>query len=159
MSYCKWLSAAKTYPLVKIWTFSENKNWDHFYQRPVLSSGIVVACVCLCVRVSERVCITHLLVCAITRDPFKHRNTTPVQARITKFVQDVLHTWVKISVILGGYWPWPSRSNLTLKSTFLVSPLLETHNHHITAGEPGVPRLLHRPDRFMISILCMYLCT
>ena len=32
------------------------------------------------------------------------------------------------------------------KSNFLVSPLLEIHNHHITTREPGVPRLLHRPD-------------
>ena len=34
-------------------------------------SGIVVACVCLCVRLSVRVCGNHLLVRAITRDPFK----------------------------------------------------------------------------------------
>ena len=34
-------------------------------------SGIVVACVCLCVRPSVRVCGNHLLVRAITRHPFK----------------------------------------------------------------------------------------
>ena len=34
-------------------------------------SGIVVACVCLCVRPSVRVCGNHLLVRAITHHPFK----------------------------------------------------------------------------------------
>ena len=38
------------------------------------------------------------------------------------------------------------------KSDFLVSTLLEIHNHHITTREPWVPRLLHMPDCFMVSI-------
>ena len=45
------------------------------------------------------------------------------------------------------------------KSNFLVSPLLEIHNHHITTRDPWVPRLLHRPECFMVSILCTYLYT
>ena len=45
------------------------------------------------------------------------------------------------------------------KSNFLVSPLLRIHNHHITTREPWVPRLLHWPDCFMVSILCAYLYT
>ena len=45
------------------------------------------------------------------------------------------------------------------KSNFLASQLLGIHNHHITTREPWVPRLLHRPDCFMVSILCMYLYT
>ena len=40
-----------------------------FYLRPV--SGIVVACICLCVFVSSRPCINHSLVRVITRDLFK----------------------------------------------------------------------------------------
>ena len=41
------------------------------------------------------------------------------------------------------------------KSKFLVLPLPEIHNHHITTREPWVLRLLqlHSPDRFMVSIL------
>ena len=45
------------------------------------------------------------------------------------------------------------------KSNFLVSPLLEIHNQHITTREPWAPRLLHRPDCFMVSILWAYLYT
>ena len=45
------------------------------------------------------------------------------------------------------------------KSNFLVSPLLEIHNHHITTRVPWVPRLLHRRDCFMVSILCACLYT
>ena len=45
------------------------------------------------------------------------------------------------------------------KSNFLVSPLLEILNHHITTREPWVPRLLHKPDYFMVLILCAYLYT
>ena len=45
------------------------------------------------------------------------------------------------------------------ESNFLVSPLLEIHNHLITTREPWIPRLLHRPDCFMVSILCAYLYT
>ena len=42
-----------------------------------------------------------------------HHNSSPIQARITKFRPEVQNTLVKIPIILGGNWPWPSRSNLT----------------------------------------------
>ena len=45
------------------------------------------------------------------------------------------------------------------KNNFLVSPPLEIHNHHITTTEPWVPRLLHRPDCFMFSVIFAYLYT
>ena len=48
---------------------------------------------------------------------------------------------------------------MTFKVKFAFSPLQEAHNHHITTREPGVPRLLHGPDCFMVFILCMYLYT
>ena len=52
-----------------------------------------------------------------------HNNSPPIQARITKFGPEVQHTLVKIPVVLGGNWPWPSRSNMTLKkSNFQVLP-------------------------------------
>ena len=64
--------------------------------------GIVVACVCLCVRVCT----------------CPHDNSGPVQAMISKFGPKMQKTLVKVPVVLGGNWHWPSRSNLTLKSEF-----------------------------------------
>ena len=108
---------------------------------------------------------------------YPHHNSSPIQVRITTFGPEVQNTLVKIPVILGG-----GRLTLTFtvkfdlkvkfssfttiqghiwlkKSNFLASPLLEIQNHHITTREPWVPRLLHRPNFFMVSILCMYLYT
>ena len=48
------------------------------------------------------------------------------------------------------------QSCLLMLWKFLVSPLQEIHNHHITTREPWVLRLLHGSDCFMVSILCMY---
>ena len=159
-------------------------------------------CVCRCV--CQSVC--QSLACP-------HDNSGPVQSRIAKFGPKMQKTLVKVPIVLGGNWHWPSRSNLTWnqnlphfelvrtithypfnlgslnldhrwkiawlrsllfwmaidldlqeqiwfkKLNFLVSPLLEIHNHHITTAEPWVHRLLHRPDCFMVSILCAYLYT
>ena len=66
-------------------------------------SGIVVACVCSCGRQSR----------ACPRD-----NLSLVLARITKFEPDMQNNLVKIPIVLGVDWPWPSRSNLTWKSKF-----------------------------------------
>ena len=69
-------------------------------------SGIVVACV----RPSVRQSVRHQ-VCPCD-------NSSPVQARITKFGPWVEKTLVKIPIVFGVDWPWPSRSNLTSKSKF-----------------------------------------
>ena len=61
-------------------------------------SGIVIACVCLCVRQSS-VCPDD--------------NLSPAQATITKIGPEVQNTLVKIPIIFGVHWPWPSRSNWT----------------------------------------------
>ena len=42
-----------------------------------------------------------------------HHNSTPIQAKITKFGPEVQNTLVKIPIILRGNWPWPPRSNMT----------------------------------------------
>ena len=42
-----------------------------------------------------------------------HRNSSSIQLKITKFGPEVQNPLVKISIVLGGNWPWPSRSNLT----------------------------------------------
>ena len=76
------------------------------HEASFLPSGIVVACFC----VSVRVCGKYLLVCVITHHPFKvgspnldHRCKRP---------------WLRSLLFFWGYWPWPSRSNLTSKSKF-----------------------------------------
>ena len=65
---------------------------------------------CRCLRLSVRPCVNHLLVRAITRDPFKlgspnlnHRCKRP---------------WLRSLLFWGGDWPLPSRSNSPLKSKF-----------------------------------------
>ena len=39
-------------------------------------------------------------------------NSSPIQVRITKFGPEVANSSVKVPIILGGNWPWPSRSDL-----------------------------------------------
>ena len=70
---------------------------------PVLSLPASV-CVCVCLCVCQSVC--QSLACP--RD-----NSGPFQARITKFGPKIRKTLVKVPIVLGGNWPWPSRSNLT----------------------------------------------
>ena len=51
---------------------------------------------------------------------YPHHNSSSIQARITKFWPGVQNNLVKIIVVLGGNWPWLSRSNLTQKSNVQV---------------------------------------
>ena len=77
-----------------------------FYPRPVLAFGYchrLRPCVCPCVCQS--------LACPCD-------NSGPVQARIAKFGPKMQKTLVKVPIVLGGNWPWPSGSNLTSKSEF-----------------------------------------
>ena len=74
-------------------------------------SGIVVACVCVCVCLSVCLSVCQSLACP-------DDNSGPVQARIAKFAPKMQKTLVKVPIVLGGNWPWPSRSNLTSKSEF-----------------------------------------
>ena len=77
--------------------------------------GIVVACVCVCV------CVYQSLACP-------DGNSWPVQARITKFGPEKQNTLVKFPIVLGGNWPWPSRSNLTPNSK--LTPFWACPNHN-----------------------------
>ena len=47
-----------------------------------------------------------------------HFNSSLIQARITKFGPEVYNHLVKILVVCGGDWPWPSRWNVILKGKF-----------------------------------------
>ena len=80
----------------------------------VLSSPASV-CPCPCV------CVCQSLACP--RD-----NLEPVQARIAKFGPKMQKTLVKVPIVLGGNWPWPSRSNLTSKSEFTSFWACSDHN-------------------------------
>ena len=55
---------------------------------------------CVCPCVCQSVC--QSLACP--RD-----NSRPVQARIAKFGPKMQKTLVKVPIVLGGNWPWPSR--------------------------------------------------
>ena len=80
---------------------------------PEASFGLRVlslpASVCVCVSVCLSVCQSR--VCP--RD-----NSSPVQARITKFGAHMQNALVKVPIVLWGDRPWTSRSNLTWKSNF-----------------------------------------
>ena len=96
-------------------------HFNHFYPRPDWPSCIVIACVCVCVRVCVCQSVCQSLACP--RD-----NLGPVQARITKFGPKMQKTLVKVPIVLGGNWPWPSRSSLTSKSEFTPFWACPDHN-------------------------------
>ena len=105
------------------WVFNDDDDdYDDgdFYPRPVLAFGY-----CRCLRLS--VCVS---VCVCVRQPRAcPRHKSPrVQARTTKFGQKVQNNLVKVPVVLGGDWPWPSRSNLTWKAKFTTFWACPCHN-------------------------------
>ena len=81
-----------------------------FTQGQFWPSGIVIACVSVCVSVCVWLCVC-VSVCQSLACP--HDNSGPVQARIAKFGPKMQKTLVKVPIILGGNWPWTSRSNST----------------------------------------------
>ena len=138
--YLLWIFQSKPQPISQM----SSPLKFHFYPRPILASVCLSVCVYQSLVFVIKSKFTPLWACL-------HHNSSPVQARITKFGPKVQHNLVKIPNVLGCSWPWPSRSNSTSRSNFLFSPLPEIHNHHLTTREPWVSRLLH--------ILCMYLYT
>ena len=86
-------------------------------------SGILIACVCVCVRVC--VCVNHLLVRAITWDPFKLGSPNLDQKCTRHWLRSQLFFFFFFFFFFflgggggGGNWHWPSKSNLTSKSEF-----------------------------------------
>ena len=59
-----------------------------FYPRPVLAFGIVITCVSVCVY------------------EYNHDNSSPIQARITKFGPEVQNPLVKVPFWGECDWPW-----------------------------------------------------
>ena len=87
-----------------------------YYPRPVLAFGY-----CRCLRLSVCVCVRQPRACPRHKSP-------RVRARTTKFGQKVQNNLVKVPIVLGGDWPWPSRSNLTWKAKFTPFWACPRHN-------------------------------
>ena len=81
----------------------------HFYPRPVMAFGY-----CRCLRLSVCVCVcVYVCVCVRQSSVCPDDNLSPAQATITKFGPEVQNTLIKMPIVLGVHWPWPSRSNWT----------------------------------------------
>ena len=77
-----------------------------YYPRPVLAFGY-------CHRLRLWVCV-----CVYQSRACPHDNSSPIQARITKFGPEMQNTLVWVPIVFGDDRPWSSRSNLTWKSNF-----------------------------------------
>ena len=100
-----------------------------FFYIPEAGFGLQVlslpASVCVCVRLS---------VCKPFACP--HDNLWPIQTRITKLGQEAQNTLVKICIVFGDDWPWPSSSNFR-KPKFTPFRACPHHN-----SPPIQPRII-----------------
>ena len=71
-----------------------------FYPMPFWPTGIVIACVCVCVCICQL-----LLVRMITHHTFRLESPD-----LDEKMQNIL---LKVPIVLGADWAWPSMSNLT----------------------------------------------
>ena len=92
---------------VTIWDSRVMTNLIGFTRGQFWPSGIVIACVCG----SVCVCVYQSRACP-------HDNSSPIQARITKFGPEMQNTLVWVPIVFGDDRLWSSRSNLTWKSNF-----------------------------------------
>ena len=93
-----WIQSLSYLGVVNHITFLPEVSFGH----RVLSSPVSVG-LCVCVYQS-RAC--------------PHDNSSPSQARITKFGPEMQNTLVWVPIVFGDDRPWSSRSNLTWKSNF-----------------------------------------
>ena len=84
-----------------------------FTRSQLWPSGIVVACVCLCVCDRLSVCVRQPRAC------LRHISSR-IEARTTKFGQKMQNNLVEDPIVLEADWPWPSRSKLTWKAKFTL---------------------------------------
>ena len=92
-------------------------------------SGIVIACVCG--SVCPCVCVYQSRACP-------HDNSSPIQARITKFGPEMQNTLVWIPIVFWDDRPWSSRSNLTWKSNF--TPFWDCSHHYSSAIQARITK-------------------
>ena len=104
--HCNAMQRPSNAELWLIFYVSLNKHLNkHFYRGQFWPSGIVIACVCVSVRVSVCLCVYQSLA-------YPHDNSSAFQARITKFGSEIQNTLVKMPIFLGGW------STLTIKVKF-----------------------------------------
>ena len=94
-------------------------------------SGIVIACICLCVRLSVFASVYHPIV-------WPCENSSTVQDGTTKFKQIIQNTFVKVPIDFEADWLWSLRSNVTLNS-YITS--FWACSHYNSPGIRGYPNL------------------
>ena len=99
------------------------------------------------VKFNFKVKIYSIFTCPHHNHPFKLGLTNLDQKCKIPWLRSLLFCGAINRGLQGQIW--------LKKSNFQVLPLLEIHNNHITTRGPWVPRLLHGPDCFMVSILSM----
>ena len=116
--------------------------WFHvvFTRGQFWPPGIVIACVCVCV--CQSVC--QSLACP-------RHNLGPVQARIAKFGPKMQKTLVKVPIVLGGNWPWPSRSNLTSKSE--LTPFWACPDHNSSPIHVRITKFGPEVENSLVKVL------
>ena len=97
-----------------------------FYPRPVLAFGY-------CHRLRLWVCV-----CVYQSRACPHDNSSPIQARITKFGPEMQNTLVWVPIVFGDDRPWSSRSNLTWKSNF--APFWACSHHYSSAIQARITK-------------------
>ena len=80
-----------------------------------------------------------LCVCVYQSRACTHDNSSPIQARITKFGPEMQNTLVWVPIVFGDDRPWSSRSNLTWKSNF--APFWAFSHHYSSAIQARITKL------------------
>ena len=79
-----------------------------------------------------------LCVCVYQSRACPHDNSSPIQARITKFGPEMQNTLVWVPFVFGDDRPWSSRSNLTWKSNF--APFWACSHHYSSAIQARITK-------------------
>ena len=117
-----------------------NLFWKHksIFLYPFYLSRVLAFRYCRCLHVCPWICPSVHQPFACLRD-----DLWPIdQARITEFGPNVQSTLVKIPIVFGGDWPWPSKSNLMPSFTNRIT--LSTKKKKL------------KKDHEAVSTLCMY---
>ena len=114
---------------IEVWEWINNFI-SHFITRGQFwPSVIVIACVCG--SVCPCVCVYQSRACP-------HDNSSPIQARNTKFGPEMQNTLVWVPIVFGDDRPWSSRSNLTWKSNF--TPFWACSHHYSSAIQARITK-------------------
>ena len=79
-----------------------------------------------------------LCVCVYQSRACPHDNSSPIQARITKFGPEMQNTLVWVPIVLGDDRSWSSRSNLTWKSN--LTPFWACSHHYSSAIQARITK-------------------